>query len=430
MHCPAMSVVSGTIDITPPLGTVLSGWAGKRRTSKAVADALEVNFLAIRLETSAFVLLSSDTLFGARALEEAVADAVRSDGTLADVHVVSSATHTHFAPTLEDDKSALGESDPRWRAHVFGQVCQAVCESLQRSEARSAGPGGWQAAAGEIPLAVSRRKRWRWPVLSRRTLIRFPGVVMAPEPANPIDRSAHLAIISGADGQPLALLARWSAHPTVFPGKDHISPDYIGVVRDRLRATFGNPHLPILFLQGFAGDIRPDIATRAQLPLRQRILRGPGFPRVEHDEWQAFADAVAAHFVAMAQSARGHAPQPLSAAAASVTTTERPLDAIIDGETLGHRLALRHVRLAETASLLFVSAEPSSALAQAVHRHFPDAWPVGYAGDAFGYWPTSEQSAEGGYEGGGFFPYFGLSGRFRGNCSEVFDSMLSSLAAQ
>jgi hypothetical protein len=390
---------------------------------------LEVNFVGFVSGRHLFVLISSDTLFGSELLEAHIS--AELDATIPDCcpFVISTATHTHFAPSLEKGKVALGAADSGWQANVASRVSAAVQSAAEEARRSTAVPVIWQSATTDLPLAVSRRRRWRWPVLSKRTLLRFPRVVMAPEPANPINSTARLAILRDPAGQPYAILVNWAAHPTVYPHREMISPDYIGTVREFLRRKLAEPNLPVLYLQGFAGDIRPKIESASKQSFINLVMRGPSFPSVTEDEWQCFADTLADAFGELVDTAAKTAPLRLDGAPA-FTKVDAPLSDMLDGETLGRNVQLRHVRLAVGLDLVFVNAEPSSELVHHVHARWRDAWSVGYAGDVFGYWPTSQQCREGGYEAGGFFPYFDLKGHFRHNTTEIFNTLIERLAHQ
>ena len=82
--------------------------------------------------------------------------------------------------------------------------------------------------------------------------------------------------------------------------------------------------------------------------------------------------------------------------------------------------------------LVGLSAEVVSEYAPLVRSLHPNSHvvPVSCIDAVFGYLPTERIAAEGGYEGGGCFPFFGLKGQFRPEVQRVVMDALRGLAPQ
>jgi hypothetical protein len=233
-------------------------------------------------------------------------------------------------------------------------------------------------------------------------------------------------------GQLLSVLWGVSCHPTEWPRIRELSSDYPGVVRRALRTHIGR-ELPVLFLQGFCGDLRaPAIGRwRRTGPWRRRLLlfantlvNGPffsGFSPEEYDRWQGGIVERARKAVDEAASVT-----PLSTKLL-LHRTSIPLFALgLSGETAN--LTFHWFDLSERLRLAGISAEPCWQYADMVKHVFPDKtiWPVGYIDSVFGYLPTQAMLCEGGYEVSGFRKAFGIKGEFVGNVEQVVEQMMSS----
>ena len=80
--------------------------------------------------------------------------------------------------------------------------------------------------------------------------------------------------------RPIAVLWSYACHPVGFPARTRVSADFPGVVRRALRDAHG-AELPVLFLQGFAGDVRPretGATTRFTRRLAELVIGLPKNP--------------------------------------------------------------------------------------------------------------------------------------------------------
>src|SRR6202012_2304928 len=105
-------------------------------------------------------------------------------------------------------------------------------------------------------------------------------------------------------------------------------------------------------------------------------------------------------------------PVTLATGSASV-----PLGEFFRGSAPDKPLAVQIVRLGAAVELVALSAEATVEWRDIIDREIPIRngrirLYAGYLGALFGYLPTAEQVAEGGYEVEGFQPLFGLSGKF------------------
>jgi hypothetical protein len=420
-----MRIQAKRILLDVPVGTPLAGWAGQERLCNGTDGALEANILMLSHDESHEIMIVLDTLFGADWLERELEAALCHTAKGLPVNVVTIGTHTHFAPPLDRDKPLIGRVDVDWQAKLVENLTTVLISMLQNRDASI--QAGISVASGQIPLSVSRRKRWRWPLPSKRSILRFPGIINGPNFEDPVDQTGSVAVITGKKNEPICVIANWAAHPTIFPDLDKASNEYIGAIRSGIRNRLGFD-LPVLFLQGFAGDVRP-LPPAKHLSLKKLFLHGPVFPAFDRKEWNSFCTSVSAHFDKLLAEATHEKNTP-----ASETTIFRSayidLSELVKGNDDARTLRFRYLAIAQTLAFVFVPAEPSSKFTDVIRSIFPTALPVGYSGDVFGYWPTDGQVKQGGYEAKDFFPLFGLKGKFKDRNDELFKTAVESLKNQ
>jgi neutral ceramidase len=392
---------AGTADITPETAVPLAGSEFRTGVFQRIADRLEANALVLRQEGAPIVFVSVDLMFVGQELRSGVL--ARLGAAVPDESLFFAASHTHFAPATDDRRPRLGRMDPRY----LEQVCERVTGLVSRLLREPLVPATIEHVQGQANHAVNRRLRARWH-LSRRGLL-VDAVVGAPNPSGPRDESIHLLRVSRSDGRPLAVIWSYACHPVGFPRPLEVTAEYPGRVRRRLRDDL-TPDLPVLFWQGFAGDIRPpeldrstSLATRAT-----RLLLGPRFDRFSGEEWEQWADSLAAR---VADTASGAPRRPVNGPLRARRVT-RPLENFVLGTSDERQVAFHGVRLGSELTVVGISAEVVTEYGALVNSTFDGSIniPVGYIDEVYGYLPTARMLREGGYEASWFLRPFALEG--------------------
>lgn len=244
---------------------------------------------------------------------------------------------------------------------------------------------------------------------------------MAPNPEGPTNELATVALFrSLEDHSVLAFLWNYTCHPVAAQPADAVSPDYPGSVRDELRSIYGN--VPVIFAQGFCGDIRPRLTTIERAGLIERLkhgarlaFSGPRFESSPEGEWTRWSNSLAKHVASIVERPAVLVDEPKSV---SVSASSLPLERIFSGICPDKPLTIQIVRLGGSLEIVAVSAEPSVGWCAIFDRVMPPEPGLiriyaGYLGAAFGYLPTNRQIPEGGYEVKGFQRLFGLDGNFK-----------------
>jgi len=378
-----------------------------------VADPLELNALLLRTPGQTVAIVTADLLFVTAELKARLLEAVGAKLGLDDASLLVAASHTHTAPAVDSSKPGLGVCDPAYA----DLVARRGAELLGRLGTIDPVPCHVDYRTGSADHAINRR-RPGWHVSLRH--LPYRGVRRAPNPAGPRDETVHLLTFSDQTDRPLAVLWSYACHPIGFPARTKVSADFPGVVRRALREAHG-AEPPVLFLQGFAGDVRPR-ETGATTRFARRLVElvvGPLFAAFTAEQYTAWAGSLADRVVGVARGAlRTRRP------VAPVCRRERlGLSSLVAGATAGRDVTFQRLSLDPGLHLVAASAEPVTAYGAALRRICAGAvLPVGYIDSVFGYLPTAGMLGERGYEDSAFMKPFGLSGRFRPDVEGVVRS--------
>jgi len=365
-------------------------------------------------------------LFVTADLKRRIAERLRPELELDDASFLFAASHTHFAPSVDPSKPRLGPVDPAYVDLVIERGAELLSRlATTRSDQ---GVARVEYRNGLAAHAINRRRMgWRLspraPHLPRRAALR------APNAKGPSDETVHVVTLVGSSGRPAAVLWSYACHPVSFAEPRLVSADFPGVVRRALRTAFGND-LPVLFLQGCAGDIRPRELGRPR-SLRRRLAEvvvGKLFTPFTPAEYATWSGSLAARVVDLARASGRAFPLPSGFRTAHASL---PLSDLIDGAAPGNpSLTLQRLELAPGLAIAAMSAEPVVEYGLALRATEPDGRvviPAGYTDRVFGYLPTAGMLGQHGYEDEGFMEAFGLSGRFRPQVERVVAHAWSGL---
>jgi hypothetical protein len=411
---------AASCDVTPRDRPVrLAGYALRSAPTSTVLDPIEISVVLLECGARRCLIFSLDLMIVGSELQNAILGKLQDLGFGTD-EVVLLASHTHNAPATDQACARLGEPEIEFVA----DVAEAAASLVRQVQRQAPSQVGMEVYQGRLDHSINRRRYWPFPTVGRMHGFQLTSVTFSPNPSGAKDERATVILLRTADGgKPLALIWHYTCHPTAVIPDSVISADFPGIVRLALRQRFGE--MPCLFVQGFCGNIRPDIAASPQRTgLRERFGRlirivafGNLFPNLSAGDWtrwsRSLADAVCG--ITLGEPAMTFSPAQLRTGSASI-----PLGDFFHGSVPDKQLAAQVIDIGEALEIVAVSAEPSveweSILDQALPvRPGRIRLYAGYLGALFGYLPTATQVGEGGYEVEGFQPFFGLSGRFDSN---------------
>jgi len=408
--------VSITRSIAPNKEVDLGASDAQSAEWQGIDSDIEMNVLAVWAADDSLPLLfvTLDLLYPGERVRSAVESAAPE--VPAD-RIVVAASHTHRAPMTDSSKPVLGAPDEEYMQWLTGEITEAVRNVLTSPRQPVSISVGDTSAAHSI----NRRLRKRV-VVARRP--RLNDVVNAPNPEGPTDERLTALIVRDVAGRPLALVWNYSCHPVGGPVRNAVSSHYPGVVRESIRDTFGAPTLPVLFFQGFSGDVRPNASTKVH-SLRRRMRRIISGRLFEDMTWAAYSEWCRGLSAALLRALDGAVP-----VGPSDLTGRRllvPADRIARGRDLGTmsfgRLTIGDLITIHTASGELV-VDYALRAREATATRFVLC--VGCTDEVLGYIPSHRVQAEGGYEGGGFARAFSLEG-LRDDVEGVVDGAFRAL---
>lgn len=212
-----------------------------------------------------------------------------------------------------------------------------------------------------------------------------------------------------------SVIWNYACHPVMFPQDHAVSSHYPGVVRDSIRSETG-ASTPVVFFQGFSGDIRPLGMAEPRIPptlrhLYRRVRYGTEWALQDWnmETYTQWAHSLAA--VALKAFSRGVDITSNHRTEAMIQATRRgaPRGEFVEPD--GAPVQFQVVRLGREFGLLAVGAEVVAAYAKNARRRLGTRYSmlVGCADEPFGYIPTAAMLRQGGYEAGGFLQNFSLT---------------------
>jgi neutral ceramidase len=222
---PTIGVGFARHDVTPPVGTAMSGFAARTGGAVGAHDPLEARAMALDDGATRAVVVTLDLIGVDAAMTAAIRDGVRRRCGVEPHHVVVVATHTHGGPAVLRD-ALLGAVAPATRARVVQGAVAAAAAAVASTQEAEVG----FALGREATVARNRRS-----------------------PGGPIDPDVPI-LAFGRGGTPIGVVVGYACHPvTLGPDNRLFTRDYPGFLLDRLEAR--GPGCTAMFLGGCSGQL-------------------------------------------------------------------------------------------------------------------------------------------------------------------------------
>jgi neutral ceramidase len=230
------------VDITPPPGTKVVGHV---RETQGARDPIRAAVLLLDDGRTRAALVTFDLLAPWDDMVAEVRSAVFQATGIPRENILVACSHNHSGPGWSNE-TLYGK-------RVIGQIATAAAEAARTSRPASIGYG-----EGSIHFGINRRK-----VIDGRAVVRL-------NPEGPNDpRVKVLRIDDGRGLAPMAVVMHAVCHPCVFTWGDKysepypegfpkMSADFPGEAQRFVEMVYGQP-TQTLFLQGCAGNIRPNL---------------------------------------------------------------------------------------------------------------------------------------------------------------------------
>ncbi len=228
-------------DITPPVGTDLSGFGGRPSGNEGIHDNLMAKALVVDDGEQMAALVTCDLIGVTDEMVQFVRSGVERETSIPGNRVMLSASHTHSGPSTGVLR-AMGRPHEPYLGHVRDAMV-----SIVRSAFDSREPAVIRHGRG--PARVGRNRRERQP---------DGGMRLGHNPTGPIAPYVDVIRADGTDGSPIAIWSSHAAHPVTLGGKNLlVSADYPGYAQRFVsRAYTEDGAEPVaMFAQGCCGDI-------------------------------------------------------------------------------------------------------------------------------------------------------------------------------
>lgn len=229
----------GRVNITPPVGTWLSGYDARTLPSQGVYDDLHAKALLLTDGYTRLVILAVDLIALDQEILARIRRRIQEQTGIPSENVLLAASHTHAGPVTQR-LEMFEEPDLHYLAELEMKLAGAAYVANNRLEEATLGIG-----TGRVGFNVNRR------------LVTPEGVVMRPNIQGPVDHAVGVIRVDGSGGEPLAVIMHYACHATAFGSSNLlISADYPGVAQSFVEQVYGS-QCNALFLQGCSGDVRP-----------------------------------------------------------------------------------------------------------------------------------------------------------------------------
>lgn len=237
-----LRAAAGGVDLSPPAGIWLTGFAGRPGPSTSLHDPIKTRAVVVSDGVTDLAVLSCDLLgLSASASAEIRLRIAARTGIPAD-NVLVCCTHTHNGPASGVCRACMGYDDHSWLGKAKDKMVGLI-DSLQQSL---------------VPVTMKVGNK------------RIEGISHnRQDGSHSVDDELVAVVFESIEG-PVATVINFALHPVILGGGNRsLSAEFPGAAVARIEERFGGT---ALFIQGASGDINP-------------LLSG-------HDnaEWSAFKD--------------------------------------------------------------------------------------------------------------------------------------------
>lgn len=229
-----------TRNVTPSRQICLAGYAYRDKPSEGVYQDLYVKALALRDDDDNLtVIVSCDLLYFDDLIMDPVDERIRAKVGLEPHQVIVTTSHTHCGPVVRKrDATLYGELDEEYLETVRNSIVDVVAD-----------------ASGNMQPCTLQYHRGMCDININRRVTTESGTQMLPNPDGIIDRDVDVLAVHDGEGAVRAVLFGYTCHATTMGGY-LIGGDYPGFAQRTIQAAL--PGAEALFVQGCAGDIRPN----------------------------------------------------------------------------------------------------------------------------------------------------------------------------
>jgi len=280
----ALKAAAGEVDLAPPVGVWLAGYAQRVDPSTGMHDPIMARAVLLDDGATRLAIVSCDLIGFTPRTDSALRNRIAAASAIPADHVLICCTHTHSGPASMELSGVMGRVDPVWLAEAQQRIVDLVA-----------------GLAGRIV-----------PARLAHAFATVGGIgYNRQDPKRPFQEELGVVAIDAADGSPIATLVNYHTHAVVLGAENlQISADFPGAVAARLGRLRGGV---AMYLQGSCGDVDPIAA-------RQRGIYPDLFAEVER-----IGTVLAGHAVEALRGAAWLSDLPLSVVSRETAIPLAPL---------------------------------------------------------------------------------------------------------
>ncbi len=226
------------VDITPPSGYQLDGYAARKEKSQGAHDPLMSQILLLKSGEKQIVIITMDYISVGLEFTVMVREGIHEAFGVPAENILVACSHTHSGPAgFMPPHPGIGTSyNPDLQRYVAQQlIVNAILANKQLQPARLGIGRGTVEGIG----------------LNRN------------DPYAVVDKEVIVLRIDGESGDPMAVLMNYGCHPTVLGYSNLLySADYPGAARANLRKIY--PSTIFMYTNGASGDVSTRFTRREQ----------------------------------------------------------------------------------------------------------------------------------------------------------------------
>lgn len=414
-----VQMTGGVCSITPNFPAPLAGF-GRGSPFARISSPLEANVLLFTQGSTKFLIVQLDVLSVGFTFREKLLHNLT--GLLRDEELFVVASHTHFAPALDPNLPELGEHDRQYAENVLKSVT-ALCMSIMLDVHLTGCEASYAKAAASH--SINRRKqgfapRFGFPPFKR-------SVLRLPNAEGPKDDNIKVLVFNSIQEQKaLGVIISYPCHPVGNPDPDAVSADYPGVLRGRARAMLGDG-IPVVFLPGFSGNIRPNSVTKfpkSPIQMLHRLINGSVFKQFSVPDWKLWMQGLSDVFASAVHGEQKHIHfGPLEAGRVTI-----PFSSLME-EVDARSISFQALSFGSDLLVLGISAEVVIEYQKILSEHmgrWSNILTTGYIDGVAAYLPIDTMLDGGGLEV--LSPGYSLeNGRFKIGLSQIVSCQVKDL---
>ncbi len=420
---PPWQAGAASSDITPLGPLWMGGYGGKTTPSLGKIHDLHMKALALRDPWgNQTVIVTADLIGFSREFTEAVTQEMGRRFGLSRESVLLNASHTHSGPETRAERDAvLGMPEEyKIKNSRFVEGLKGTCVETVGRALKDLKPAVVTFSSVEMssPFAVCRR-------VPTPKGIEYHSTPSSYYTGGPRDDTVPVLKVTGADGNPRAVLFGYACHPITLD-IDYFCGDYPGFAQQYIEEAY--PGVVAMFVQGCGAQLVPNARFqieyaqghgRSLAAMVKNALVGPQTPVTgpircaSREPALQFQPLPERHVLEEVAKSPGRI-------AASPLLDPKKAAALLKRLDAGERIPMtvpcpiQAISLGKELLLIGLAGEPVVDYAVALKTAFQGrfVWVAGYCNSVFGYLPSWKILREGDYEGGRAFNYTLYPGPF------------------